>query len=241
MLKETLKFEDFNEQEQTKEFYFNLSRAEFTKLELGYRGGIEQHLKQIIDDGNGRKIIEFFETVVEDSYGVRSVDGTEFIKNPEVYQRFKSSGALDAMIEKVLADPNYALTFIRGILPGKYQDAIRQAEAEQAAKGFRPGAATLPQSEIDKRARLAEDARIEEETAAAADQANFKRNLQAAGAYPPESEVSEQWPHPTPTAPQVVEATIDTSLALPEDPLTPEEPGYQQGLTRRQARELGLL
>lgn len=266
MLKETLTYDDFNDQKQTKDFYFNLSRAEFALLELNYRGGIEGHLKEVIDAGNGRKIMDFFAQVVDDSYGVRSADGTEFIKNAENLQRFRGSGAYDVMLEKVLDDPDYALTFIRGILPGKYQEALRQAEEQKAQPGFRPGARTLPQSEIDKRAAAQDNPTSNPEswphpTETAPQFVTPSEPVQVPTTVAPQSPVldpnevlrgireREANPHAEylPAAGQPVEAgdVIAYTNSAPqlniEEPLAPHEPGYAQQLTRKQARELGLL
>lgn len=251
MLKETITFTDFNDQQQTKDFYFNLSKSELAKVELGLEGGIEGYLTKIIADGNGRKIINFFEDIIKDSYGIRSADGSAFEKDEAAFVRFEGSGAYDELIMKVLNNPEYAGEFIKGIIPAK----LREEAEQKIADGFRPGAQTLPQSEIDKRAKLAEDARLEEQAAnqaaavASADAFTAAQPVQIPQDLVPQSPVLE----PTEVlrgirereAEQAGANEVSYTNSAPqlniEEPLAPGDPGYAQGLTRRQAKELGLL
>jgi hypothetical protein len=186
---------------------------------------MEAYLNKVVSEGQGRKIIEFFEQVIRDSYGVRSFDGSTFEKSEEIFRRFQASGAYDALIEKVLDDPDYALVFIRGIVPGKYKEALDKKLAEETPNGFRPAAQTLPQSRVDqlKAAEAAEAASLLEDTQPMT---------------PPVEEFGG-----TPSAPiELAVADIaPTEGPLPTDPLLPHEPGYAQGLTRQQAIELNLL
>ena len=46
MLKKTMTYTDFDGNERTEDFYFNLSKAEVTEMELGVTGGMTQLLNK---------------------------------------------------------------------------------------------------------------------------------------------------------------------------------------------------
>ena len=47
MLKKTITYMDYDGNERTEDFYFNLSKAEIAEMELGSVGGLERTLQQI--------------------------------------------------------------------------------------------------------------------------------------------------------------------------------------------------
>ena len=47
MLKKTIKYTDYNGEEQTEDFYFNLSKAELTEMELSTTGGMVKCFKEL--------------------------------------------------------------------------------------------------------------------------------------------------------------------------------------------------
>ena len=42
MLKKTITYTDYNGAERTEDFYFNLSKAEITEMEMGVKGGLTE-------------------------------------------------------------------------------------------------------------------------------------------------------------------------------------------------------
>ena len=51
MLKRTIKYEDYNGVEREEDFYFNLSKAELTEMELSQKGGLAEMIQGM---GDGR-------------------------------------------------------------------------------------------------------------------------------------------------------------------------------------------
>ena len=84
MLKLTKTYTDYDGNERTEDFYFNLSKAELTKLEMSETGGLINFLQKIISAQDGKTIIETFEKIILMSYGEKSPDGRRFIKNDEI-------------------------------------------------------------------------------------------------------------------------------------------------------------
>lgn len=155
MLKQTITYTDFNDVEQTEDFYFNLSKRELAEMEIiaqadaaqqgeevsNTQSTIGEQLKTIVASGDGHEILRIFKDIVTRSYGIRSEDGALFTKSKEATERFTGSGAMDALLLQFFADADVASAFVNGIIPADLQDA---SAAAQATNGFRPGASTTP-------------------------------------------------------------------------------------------------
>ena len=72
MLKKTHTYYDFDGQQRTEDFYFNLTEAELTELEYSMNGGLSQLLEKIIKEDDQKQIIEYFKKIVIMAYGVKS-------------------------------------------------------------------------------------------------------------------------------------------------------------------------
>lgn len=116
MLKQTIKYIDFNDNERTEDFYFNLTKAEALELEIEYEGGLAKLLQELIDSKDNRRIIEIFKKIILKSYGEKSEDGKRFIKNQEIRESFAATEAYSELFMSML-DAEKAELFINGIVP----------------------------------------------------------------------------------------------------------------------------
>lgn len=117
MFKKKITYTDFNGQERTEDFYFNLSRSELIMLESTTPGGYAAMLQRIIDSKDQRQLMNEFTNLIKMSYGVKSDDGKHFIKNDEVVNDFLNSAAFDQMFLEFFTDDNAASDFANGVLP----------------------------------------------------------------------------------------------------------------------------
>jgi len=122
MLKHEIEYTDFNGDQQKKFFYFNLSEAEIVEMQIAERGGLERYLQGIIESQDTRKLIDVLKSFIRASYGVRSDDGSSFIKREEDWLEFKGSGAYDVLFMDLFRKEGFMLQFVRGFLPEKYRD-----------------------------------------------------------------------------------------------------------------------
>ena len=60
MLKKTIKYVDYNGKERNEDFYFNLSKAELTELQLSTEGDLSEMLKNIIATEDKPAIVKWF-------------------------------------------------------------------------------------------------------------------------------------------------------------------------------------
>ena len=80
MLKKTITYTDYNGNERTEDFWFNLTEAEITEMQLGVHGGYTAMLNKIIAAQDTPTLIKIFKDLVLDAYGEKSADGKRFVK-----------------------------------------------------------------------------------------------------------------------------------------------------------------
>lgn len=115
MLKKTVKYLDFNGNENEETFYFNLSKAELSKMEFSKQGGLTSHIKEAIESDDNAALIDLFNTIILDSYGIKSEDGKRFIKSNTIKQEFEQSAAFSELFMEIATNPGNAEAFIKGI------------------------------------------------------------------------------------------------------------------------------
>lgn len=125
MLKKAITYTDFNGEELTEDFYFNLTKAELIELEMGFDGGLSEGLKKIVASKDGNAIMQEFKRIILTSYGQRTDDGKRFVKNQTLRDEFESTEAYSVLFVEIVTDPDKAADFVRGIMP---QDLIAQAQ-----------------------------------------------------------------------------------------------------------------
>lgn len=117
MLKKTITYEDFDGNQRTEDFYFNLSKAEVMEMELGISGGMTQMLNRIIAAQEGDKIIKTFKEIILMAYGEKSPDGKRFIKSEELSTAFSQTEAYSQLFMELATSADAAANFVNGIIP----------------------------------------------------------------------------------------------------------------------------
>ena len=131
MLKKTITYTDYNGTTRKEDFYFNLTQAEVTELEVSVEGGLVEQINRIVAAQNGKVIIETFKDIILRAYGEKSPDGRRFIKNQEVRDAFAQTEAYSNLFMELATDAKAASEFVNGIVPHKTEKA---APADQSAE-----------------------------------------------------------------------------------------------------------
>lgn len=131
MLKKTITYIDYNGTTRKEDFYFNLTQAEVTELEVSVEGGLVEQINRIVAAQNGKVIIETFKDIILRAYGEKSPDGRRFIKNQEVRDAFAQTEAYSNLFMELATDAKAASEFVNGIVPPKAEKA---APADQSAE-----------------------------------------------------------------------------------------------------------
>ena len=126
MLPKKITYTDFNGEEKTETFYFNLTEAELAKMQLSSIASLDVMIKNLIETDDREKIVEIFDKFILMSYGERSIDGKYFKKEDSIRGRyaddFKASGAYNALFMELVTDTKAVTDFINGILPAKLKE-----------------------------------------------------------------------------------------------------------------------
>ena len=117
MLKKTIKYTDYDGNEREEDFYFNLSKAEVTEMELSKEGGMSEYIKKISAAQNAPELIKLFKDIITKSYGEKSLDGKRFIKNKELTEAFTQTEAYSELFVELASNADEAVKFINGIMP----------------------------------------------------------------------------------------------------------------------------
>lgn len=117
MLKKTVTFTDYNGTERTQDFYFHLSKAEITEMEMSTVGGLAEMIQNVVKAQDAPSIIKIFKDLVLKSYGVKSPDGLRFIKSEELSTSFSQTEAYSQIFMELATDADAAAKFVNGIIP----------------------------------------------------------------------------------------------------------------------------
>lgn len=133
MIKKTISYTDYDGNERTEDFYFNLSKPELIEMQTSEAGGLEKKIEKISKEQDIKKIIELMKDIIQRSYGIKSDDGKRFIKNQEVLDEFMQSEAYSELFMALATDANAASEFINGILPKGLVEEAKKLEAQNGS------------------------------------------------------------------------------------------------------------
>lgn len=117
MIKETITYTDYNGVERTEDFYFNLTKAEVTEMQLQTEGGLSEMIERIVKAQDVPQIVGIFKTIILKAYGVKSADGRRFIKNDQLRDEFSQTEAYSQLFMALATDADKAADFVNGVLP----------------------------------------------------------------------------------------------------------------------------
>lgn len=117
MLKKTIKYVDYNGVEREEDFYFDLSKAEITEMELSQDGGMSNLIQKIVNTKDMPSLIKIFKQLILKSYGEKSADGRRFIKSEQLSTEFTQTPAYSELFMELATDEKAAANFINSIVP----------------------------------------------------------------------------------------------------------------------------
>ena len=117
MLKKTVTYIDFDGNERTEDFFFNLTEQEIAEMELSTEGGLGNSINKAVAAKSQVELIELFKKLILAAYGVKSADGRRFVKNDAVREDFMSTQAFSDIYMELVQDADKASAFFNGIVP----------------------------------------------------------------------------------------------------------------------------
>lgn len=134
MYKRSITYTDYFGQERTETVYFNLNRAELTKLELSTQRGYTNMLQDLIDKKDGPTIMRTFDEVIRASYGEKSEDGRRFVKSKELSDAFCQTPMYDQLFMELCTDSKAGAEFMNGIIPDDLKDQVQKENIVTVAR-----------------------------------------------------------------------------------------------------------
>ena len=122
------KYEDYDGNERVEEFYFNLTKAEITDMELTTEGGMSAMLNRIIAAKDTSNLIAVFKDLILRSYGQKSPDGRRFIKSDELTKEFTETPAYSQIYLRLATDDKAATEFVNNVIPKDLQNEVKAAQ-----------------------------------------------------------------------------------------------------------------
>lgn len=117
MIKKTITYTDYNDNERTEDFYFNLNQAEVMELELSTSGGLANMITNIVNAQDAPAIIKIFKELILKAYGKKSPDGRRFEKSEALSNEFSQTEAYSKLFMELATDADKAAEFVNGIVP----------------------------------------------------------------------------------------------------------------------------
>lgn len=128
MLKQTITYKDFNGTERTDVVYFNLSEFEVIQIQINSEDGIQEELKRAVADEDSRTLLAFVKDLIHKAYGIKSEDGRNFDKSPEIIHKFETSALYSDLLISLFKDEGAAMApFFNGLFPA---DLVASANAK---------------------------------------------------------------------------------------------------------------
>ena len=119
-----IKYTDFNGVEREEEFMFNLTEAELMEMNLSTKGGLDNYIKAIVNTQDMPALADLFKNIINRSYGRKSTDGRNFVKNEKILADFTSTQAYSNLYMMLITDTDKAIDFINGVVPQEIRDKV---------------------------------------------------------------------------------------------------------------------
>ncbi len=134
MLKKTITYTDYDGNKRTEDFYFNINKAEMTRMQMSENGGYANYIRKIINENDSSKLYSIFEHIICLAYGEKSLDGKRFIKSEELTENFKQTEAYSELIMELFNNSAVAAQFFKGILPADVVEQIKDDDLKELTK-----------------------------------------------------------------------------------------------------------
>lgn len=135
MYAKKIKFTDFNGNEREQTFYFNLTEAELTEMNLSKEGGLQTYVERIVNANDVPQLSDLFKALILKSYGEKSDDGMRFMKRDKVRgeysEEFEQTAAYSALYMELATNSDAAAEFINGLVPKNISEKAAQIKMNE--------------------------------------------------------------------------------------------------------------
>lgn len=131
MLKHEISYEDYNGENVTETFYFNISKSELVELDVEHNEGMYDWLLKISKTNDRKTLVAEFKRIILLAYGQKSPDGRRFIKSDLLKEEFSQTAAFNTLFMQLATEEDAAANFIKGVLPKDLASEVDKAAEVQ--------------------------------------------------------------------------------------------------------------
>jgi hypothetical protein len=135
LLKKTVTYKNYNDEEVTETFYFHLKEDQIIELELA-EGGLGERLKALTEAEDAHSIMVIVRKMMLTSYGRKTSDG-KFIQNKELTDEFMSTAAWSKIFFELCMNTDKFVEFFNGIIPSDFRENVDQVNRKLTATEVR--------------------------------------------------------------------------------------------------------
>lgn len=128
MIKKTITYVDYNGNERTEDFYFNLTKAELLDMEMSVKGGFTEMMTRLIAAQDQPTIVKIIREFVLKAYGEKSLDGRQFVKSEAISTAFAQTEAFSQLYMELALDADAAAKFVNGVVPEDMRKQLAEAK-----------------------------------------------------------------------------------------------------------------
>jgi hypothetical protein len=143
MIKKTITYKNFENEEVTEDFWFHIDEGDIIEIELSAKGGYSELLKIAQENEDSTIVGDAFKKILLGGVGRR--EGARFVKDDEARSALRWSGAYSKLLVWMLTNPIEAGEFVNGMLPAEAQTALKDTQAELIEKMRAKNAAMIEQ------------------------------------------------------------------------------------------------
>lgn len=116
MLTKRITYVDYNGNERTENFEFNLNRVEALDFALSIDGDLTEYVRKCVEEDDKAALIKMVKDIVLRSYGKKSEDGRRFMKSDEIARSFIETEAYSVLMTELISNSEESAKFINGVL-----------------------------------------------------------------------------------------------------------------------------
>ena len=127
MFVKTITYEDFNGQQRTEDFYFNLTEAEVIEwLTTNTETTLDDVLANMRKKSDIKGLLDATKDLIYRAYGEKSLDGRRFIKSKEVKDNFMETNAYSKLFMELTTDAQKSAEFLNAIIPKELAQRVKK-------------------------------------------------------------------------------------------------------------------
>lgn len=126
MLKKTITYRDYDDNERTDTMYFHLNKFEWLELETYTKGGLIENLEHALETNNAKKTIDLLKKIILRAYGEKDPETGIFMKDDDRAIRFSKTEAFSELFYELAYNEEMSKAFFMGLIPPE-----ARAEAEK--------------------------------------------------------------------------------------------------------------